>query len=67
MVDLYFRIGQFFYKYEFFFDGDTLVDTKYQRVVCNTDGEIVEVGKVMTYQEALQASGNASNSQLSLK
>ena len=49
------------------FDGDTLVDTKYQRVVCNTDGEIVEVGKVMTYQEALQASGNASNSQLSLK
>lgn len=35
------------------FDGDTLVDTKYQRVVCNTDGEIVEVGKVMTYQEAL--------------
>ena len=49
------------------FDGDMLVDTKYQRVVCNTDGEIVEVGKVMTYQEALQASGNASNSQLSLK
>ena len=49
------------------FDGDTLVDTKYQRVVCNTDGEIVEVGKVMTYQEALQASGNASNPQLSLK
>ena len=49
------------------FDGDTLVDTKYQRVVCNTDGEIVEVGKVMTYQEALQASGNANNSQLSLK
>ena len=49
------------------FDGDTLVDTKYQRAVCNTDGEIVEVGKVMTYQEALQASGNASNSQLSLK
>jgi len=49
------------------FDGDTLVDTKYQRVVRNTDGEIVEVGKVMTYQEALQASGNASNSQLSLK
>ena len=49
------------------FDGDMLVDTKYQRVVCNTDGEIVEVGKVMTYQEALQASGNASNPQLSLK
>ena len=49
------------------FDGDTLVDTKFQRVVCNTDGEIVEVGKVMTYQEALQASGNASNPQLSLK
>lgn len=49
------------------FDGDMLTDTKYQRVVCNTDGEIVEVGKVMTYQEALQASGNASNPQLSLK
>ena len=49
------------------FDGDMLVDTKYQRVVCNTDGEIVETGKVMTYQEALQASGNASNPQLSLK
>jgi len=49
------------------FDGDMLVDTKYQRVVCNTDGEIVEVGKVMTYQEALQASGNTSNPQLSLK
>jgi len=49
------------------FDGDMLVDTKYQRVVCNTDGEIVEIGKVMTYQEALQASGNASNPQLSLK
>ena len=49
------------------FDGDMLVDTKYQRVVCNTDGEIVEVGKVMTYQEALQVSGNASNPQLSLK
>ena len=49
------------------FDGDMLVDTKYQRVVCNTDGEIVEVGKVMTYQEALQGSGNASNPQLSLK
>ena len=52
---------------EQFFDGDILVDTKYQRVVCNTDGEIVEVGKVMTYQEALQASGNANNPQLSLK
>lgn len=49
------------------FDGDMLTDTKYQRVVCNTDGEIVEVGKIMTYQEALQASGNASNPQLSLK
>lgn len=49
------------------FDGDMLTDTKYQRVVCNTDGEIVEIGKVMTYQEALQASGNASNPQLSLK
>ena len=49
------------------FDGDMLVDTKYQRVVCNTDGEIVEVGKVMTYQEALQASENANKPQLSLK
>lgn len=49
------------------FDGDMLTDTRYQRVVCNTDDEIVEVGKVMTYQEALQASGNASNPQLSLK
>ena len=49
------------------FDGDILVDTKYQRVVCNTDGEIVEVGKVMTYQEALQASENANKPQLSLK
>ena len=49
------------------FDGDMLTDTKYQRVVYNTDGEIVETGKVMTYQEALQASGNASNPQLSLK
>ena len=49
------------------FDGDMLTDTKYQRVVCNTDGEIVEVGKVMTYQEALQAFSNASNPQLSLK
>lgn len=49
------------------FDGDMLVDTKYQRVVCNTDGEIVETGKVMTYQEALQASENANKPQLSLK
>jgi len=49
------------------FDGDMLTDTKYQRVVCNTDGEIVEVGKVMTYQEALQASENANKPQLSLK
>lgn len=49
------------------FDGDMLVDTKYQRVVCNTDGEIVEIGKVMTYQEALQASDNANKPQLSLK
>ena len=49
------------------FDGDMLVDTKYQRVVCNTDGEIVETGKVMTYQEALQASDNANKPQLSLK
>ena len=22
MIDLYFRIGYFFYKYEFFFDGN---------------------------------------------
>lgn len=49
------------------FDGDMLVHTKYQRVVCNTDGEIVEIGKVMTYQEALQASDNANKPQLSLK
>ena len=35
------------------FDGETLVSAKCQRVICNTDGEIVETGRVMTLQEAL--------------